>query len=104
MPTKPANNTVNNAFSVPEIPKQITDPPAQHTITIEPEVNAFLIEHMKGRGDLNHCVNWIIKMYRDALPLDRRGGLVSTDSTPASQTGSAAKVSELKKASNGSPS
>ncbi len=86
--------------SIPEIPIQNTDAPVEVPIKFEADVNSFLTEHMKGRGDIHHTVNWIVKLYRDALPPGRRGGLEAKAGQDNKQSGSKGTVSELKKAAN----
>jgi hypothetical protein len=87
MPTRTVNNSITNPLSIPEIPVQNTDAPVEHAIKFDADIFAFLTEHQKGRGDLNHCVNQIVKVYRECLPPDRRGPRTDDQAKPTQQAG-----------------
>lgn len=90
MPTNP----------IPEIPRQDDRPPVDHSIKLKAELDDFMKEHMKNRGDLSHGLNFIVEQYRDGLPATRRGSLPDTKQQPSDAQVST-KLAEVKKAANG---
>jgi hypothetical protein len=71
MMAKKSASTTPKSFT--EIPKQETRKPTSQTVAFDPDVLDFLTFCQTNIGDLNYCVNNIIRTYRDNLPVDRRG-------------------------------
>lgn len=64
-----------------EIPVQETRKAVEKTLLLEPDVNDFVEAHMQGRGDLDHVINGIVRVYRDNLPAGKRGPLGTAPKT-----------------------
>jgi hypothetical protein len=59
---------------VQEIANEDTRPVVKTAIELAPDVNDFLSSYGSKKGSVSHCVNAIVRQYRDGLPEKLRGG------------------------------
>ena len=59
---------------VQEIAKEDTRQAVETKVLLAPDVDDFLQAYSAQKGSVGHCINAIVRLYRDSLPAKLRGG------------------------------